>query len=103
MHADAIARDLCKKARLFRSGYVRPRRLRARETRRGVSTSLGYAPSPLVDSALHTKPRRAAARGFAALMRFVRELRERETFALRAVTLAVTVDMVLGERRATAA
>jgi hypothetical protein len=52
---------------------------------------------------LHTKPRRAAARGFAALMRFVRELRERETFALRAVTLAVTVDMVLGVRRATAA
>lgn len=51
-------------------------------------------PFPLVTSALHTSPRRAAARGLAAATRWVRELR-RETFALRQVTEEVTADILL--------
>lgn len=52
-------------------------------------------PLPLVTSALHTREARPERAGALALTRCTRDLRERVTFALRAVTLAVTADMVL--------
>jgi len=44
---------------------------------------------------LHTRPERAGARAGARALSCTRDLRERATFALRAVTWEVTADMVL--------
>ena len=76
------------------SGYAPDTRRETRRWGRNLDATRN-APFPLVTSALHTRLERAGARAGARVLSCTRDLRERATFALRAVTWEVTADMVL--------
>ena len=93
--ATAIAAEIAASVRVGTPRrYARDTRRETRRWRRNRDATRN-APLPLVTSALHTRPERAGARAGARALSCTRDLRERATFALRAVTWEVTADMVL--------